>query len=93
VSDVAMSQKQQLADGVVRWKNAFALGDFAQLAVVGLNEVVGVDEPPNFEGDFEKGDQFRPVVLPGFDGDEVHVLMNKRRSRLIVNKSPNVPLA
>jgi hypothetical protein len=25
--------------------------------------------------------------------DEVHVLMNKRRSRLIVNKPPNIPLA
>jgi hypothetical protein len=25
--------------------------------------------------------------------DEVHVLMNKRRSRLIVNKPPNLPLA
>ncbi len=71
--NVTMGQVKQLADGLVGWEHGLIFGDFAQLAVVGLNTVIGLDQPPNFRREVEKAGQLRPVGFPGAHGHSIFV--------------------
>ena len=42
--DVPVDQEEQLARGLVGWKRAFGLGHLAQLPIVALDTIGGVDQ-------------------------------------------------
>jgi hypothetical protein len=50
-----VGQAEQLPGGLVRWKNRFVLGHFPELAIIGFNPVVGLDQPPNFGREVKEG--------------------------------------
>src|SRR5262249_23281108 len=63
LSNITMSQIEGFADAVVGGKDRLVPGGFAQLAVVALNGIVGVDHTPDLEREIEEGRQIVPVVL------------------------------
>jgi len=49
-------------------------GDLAQLAVVGFDGVVGVNQPPDFGWNLEEGRQILPMGFLGSHGEWVFVV-------------------
>ena len=54
LGDIPMSQVEDLSNGLSSRKDDFVLGDLAQLAIIGLDGVVGVDQPSDFVREVEE---------------------------------------
>ena len=73
LGDVAVGQVKQLANSILSGKNRLVFSDLAQLAVVGLAAVVGVNQPADFRREVEKAGQFGPMAFPGADSDGIFI--------------------
>ena len=62
--NLGVHEIQQLSRGLVCGKRRLGLGDFAQLAMIALHSIGGVDQSPDFLGIVEKGSQALPMGSP-----------------------------
>ena len=63
-ADVPVHQEQQLARGFVGRKRAFGLGDLAQLPIVALDTIDGVDQSSDLGAIVKHGRQILPMRFP-----------------------------
>src|SRR5690349_15716926 len=62
--DVAVDQEEQLACGIVSRKRAFGLGHLAQLPVIALDTIGGIDQPPYLGTILKHRRQIFPMRFP-----------------------------
>jgi len=65
--DVHCCRVEQFSNCLFGRIRQFVFQDLAQLVVIALHGIGGVDQPPVFLGELKKGSQLIPIVLPGFD--------------------------
>lgn len=63
--DVHHGQVQHFQQTAIGGENRLGLGHLAKLAVKALNDVGGIDQPPDFLGILEISTEIGPVVPPG----------------------------
>ena len=91
------SQIQHFEQTVIGGEDGFGLGHLAQLAVKSLNDVGGIDQPPDLLEILEVDAQVGPVVTPGLEDFGVYFLSQRstktfRASRAACSSTGDYPI-
>ncbi|MNM66670.1 hypothetical protein D3C81_781670 [compost metagenome] len=69
--DIDRHEIEHLDERLITWENALAFGHLAELPVIALDHIGGVDQLAKLGGILEEGGEFVPVRAPGTDDERI----------------------